>query len=80
MALQNIIKQAKNAVQPDAIEILPGVLQPKIVRYITKHSPVPVMCGGLVTVKEDVIHCLQEWSDCGFYDAERFVGPIVLTV
>ena len=59
MALQNIIKQAKNAVQPDAIEILPGVLQPKIVRYITKHSPVPVMCGGLVTVKEDVIHCLQ---------------------
>lgn len=59
MALQNIIKQSHTHVQPDAIEILPGVLQPKIIRYITKHSKVPVMCGGLVTVKEDVINSLR---------------------
>lgn len=59
MALQNIIKQSHARVQPDAIEILPGVLQPKIIRYITKHSTVPVMCGGLVTVKEDVINSLR---------------------
>ena len=59
MALQNIIKQSHARVQPDAIEILPGVLQPKIIRYITKQSTVPVMCGGLVTVKEDVINSLR---------------------
>lgn len=59
MALHNIIKQSHARIQPDAIEILPGVLQPKIIRYITQHSSVPVMCGGLVTVKEDVINSLK---------------------
>ena len=59
IALQNIIKQSNSRVQPDAIEILPGVLQPKIIRYITKNSIVPVMCGGLVTTKEDVINSLK---------------------
>ena len=32
------------------------------------------MCGGLVTVKEDVIHCLQSGAIAVFYDAERFCG------
>ena len=45
-------------VQPDMIEILPGIIVPKMIRKICSMSRVPVICGGLIQEKEDVLNAL----------------------
>ncbi len=57
MAYENIEKQVKNA-RPDVIEVLPA-LMPKVVARICKISSTPVIAGGLVADKEDVMALLQ---------------------
>lgn len=57
MAYENIERQIKTA-RPDVIEVLPA-LMPKIVVKICKISPIPVIAGGLVSDKEDVMSLLQ---------------------
>lgn len=60
MALVSIENHAKPGVtQPDVIEIIPGVVVPKIIKRIDKISKVPVMAGGLITDKEDVMNALS---------------------
>ena len=44
--------------QPAMIEILPGIIVPKMVRKICSMSKVPVLCGGLIQEKEDVMNAL----------------------
>ena len=60
MALISIEKQAHHSreSQPDMIEILPGVIVPKMIRKIRSMSRVPVICGGLIQEKEDVLNAL----------------------
>ena len=60
MALINIERQshAGRESQPDMIEILPGIIIPKMIRKICSMSRVPVICGGLIQDKEDVMHAL----------------------
>lgn len=57
MAYENIDRQIK-AARPDLIEVLPA-LMPKIVKKICQISPIPVIAGGLVSDKEDVMSLLQ---------------------
>lgn len=57
MAFQNIGKQAA-VVQPDLIEVLPG-LMPKVIRRVTQSVSIPVIAGGLISEKEDVIVALD---------------------
>ena len=57
MAYENIDRQVKSA-KPDVIEVLPA-LMPKIVSKVCKLSPAPVIAGGLVSEKEDVMTLLQ---------------------
>ena len=57
MAYENIDRQVKTA-KPDVIEVLPA-LMPKIVSKVCKLSPAPVIAGGLVSEKEDVMTLLQ---------------------
>lgn len=57
MAYENIDKQVKSA-RPDVIEVLPAPM-PKIVKKVCKLSPIPVIAGGLVSDKEDVMTLLQ---------------------
>ncbi len=45
-------------VRPDFIEVLPGVM-PKIIRRICKTSKIPVIAGGLISDKEDVMGALS---------------------
>ena len=61
MSLDNIRKQShvKWDSQPDVIEILPGILVPKMIRKITASSRIPVICGGLIQEKEDVMNALS---------------------
>ena len=61
MALINIERQShqNRETQPDMIEILPGIIVPKMIRKICSMSRVPVICGGLIQEKEDVMHALS---------------------
>lgn len=56
-ALESIQKQ-KSQIKADVIEILPGVM-PKIIKKINLLSQQPVIAGGLISDKEDVIEALD---------------------
>ena len=57
MALNSIEKQCRDN-WPDAIEVLPGVM-PKIIKKIDKMSRVPIISGGLIADKDDVMAALN---------------------
>lgn len=57
MALLNIEKQS-SMIQPDVIEILPGAM-PKVLKKISKLSKIPIIAGGLISDKEDVMAALS---------------------
>ena len=57
MAYSNIEHQLRTA-KPDLIEVLPA-LMPKVLSKVCKLSTVPVIAGGLVSDKEDVMALLQ---------------------
>ena len=56
MALSSIENLEK--VRPDFLEVLPGVM-PKTIRKICKIVHTPVLAGGLIADKEDVINALN---------------------
>ncbi len=62
MAYTNIEKQLKNN-KPDVIEVLPA-LMPKVVKKICGISKCPVIAGGLVGEKEDVMSLLDAGANC----------------
>lgn len=47
-----------HSVRPDAVEIMPGIM-PKITKKISSEVRVPVIAGGLIIDKEDVIESLK---------------------
>lgn len=57
LSLKNLDKNIINS-NPDMIEILPGVM-PKIINKISKTTNVPIISGGLILDKEDVINALK---------------------
>ena len=60
LALQNIEKQARSpGIKPDIIEFLPGIVLPKMIKRINKVSRVPIIAGGLIADKEDVMNALD---------------------
>ncbi len=60
LALQNIEKQAKlSGAKPDVIEFLPGIILPKMIRKINQVSRVPIIAGGLIADREDVMNALD---------------------
>lgn len=62
MAFENI-KQPQYNVKPDCIEILPGVM-PKIIKKICKLIKTPIIAGGLISDKEDVMGALSAGAIC----------------
>ena len=57
IALNNTKKQLA-AVSPDALEVLPGIM-PKIVREIRSCTRVPIIAGGLLSDRADVLEALN---------------------
>jgi glycerol-3-phosphate responsive antiterminator len=57
MAYENIRKQCET-IRPDFIEILPGIM-PKVINRICQSASVPIIAGGLISDKEDVIAALS---------------------
>ncbi|MEF9975417.1 MAG: glycerol-3-phosphate responsive antiterminator [Oscillospiraceae bacterium] len=56
LSLTNINKQLLSAA--DAVEILPGVM-PKIIKGLCASIEKPIIAGGLITDKEDVMNALS---------------------
>lgn len=56
MALENIMRQDGSCA--DMIEILPGIM-PNVTRRITETLSIPVICGGLISDKADIINALN---------------------
>lgn len=44
--------------KPDAIEVLPGVI-PKVIDDLTKRSELPIIAGGLVSEKLEILQALE---------------------
>jgi len=44
--------------QPDMIEIMPGVM-PGVISRITKQLSIPVIAGGLISTKQDIMEILK---------------------
>lgn len=57
MAYENIDKQI-SAAKPDVIEVMPAPM-PRIVSKVCAVSPIPVIAGGLISDKEDVVSLLN---------------------
>lgn len=57
MSLESLLSQ-KDAVRPDFIEVLPGII-PTVIREITEKTDIPLIAGGLIRSKQDVIQALQ---------------------
>ena len=57
MAFENI-RQQQHMVRPDFIEVLPGVM-PRVIKRICGSVKTPIIAGGLITDKEDVMGALS---------------------
>ena len=57
MAYENIDRQVKSS-RPDLIEILPA-LMPKVIAKVCQSTSIPVIAGGLVSEKEDILALLD---------------------
>ena len=69
LSVENIITQVKT-VKPDMIEVLPGLI-PRVITYLGKMANVPIVTGGMVTSKEDVIQALSAGALCVSASAEE---------
>ncbi len=57
MALASLEKESRLS-QPDVIELLPG-LMPSIIREVTTKQAIPVIAGGLISDKADIVAALK---------------------
>lgn len=62
MAYDNITKQISGS-KPDVIEVLPA-LMPKIIRKICSAAKRPIIAGGLVSDREDIMSLLNAGATC----------------
>lgn len=61
-AVGNLQKETE-MVTPDVIEILPGTL-PKVIEKLSRRLPVPLIAGGLMAEKEDILAALAAGALC----------------
>ena len=61
-AVGNLQKETE-MVTPDVIEILPGTL-PRVIERLSKKIPVPLIAGGLMTDKSDIVSALHAGALC----------------
>ncbi|MBX7356239.1 glycerol-3-phosphate responsive antiterminator [Clostridium chauvoei] len=47
----------------DAIEVLPGII-PKVIKELAKKSSKPIVSGGLIDAKEEIIMALNSGANC----------------
>lgn len=57
LSLDTGIKSIRST-KPDAIEILPGIM-PKIIKKVLHETRIPLVAGGLIADKDDVVNVLK---------------------
>ncbi|CAH2211935.1 glycerol-3-phosphate responsive antiterminator [Tepidibacter aestuarii] len=57
MSLDSALESIKK-VRPQAVEIMPGIM-PKVIKKVNSQLKIPVISGGLVETKEEVIEILK---------------------
>lgn len=70
-AYENVEKCTK-ALRPDCVELMPGVM-PKVIQQMTEKLSVPIIAGGLISDKEDIIAALDAGATADFNDERRTV-------
>ncbi|NLU23904.1 MAG: glycerol-3-phosphate responsive antiterminator [Clostridiales bacterium] len=61
-AVSNLTKERDMAL-PDVVEVLPGIL-PRVIARISASLHIPVIAGGLVEEKEDIVSALSSGALC----------------
>lgn len=61
MAMENVKRQTELA-HPDMIEIMPGIM-PEIIEKLKNEIKLPLIAGGLISDKKDVIAALSAGAD-----------------
>ncbi|BDU51395.1 glycerol-3-phosphate responsive antiterminator [Haliovirga abyssi] len=61
LSLKKSYEIIKN-VKPNAIEMLPGII-PSVVKQVAKNTNTPLITGGLVNTKEDIVENLKSGAD-----------------
>ena len=56
IALDNLV--ASGRIRPDALDILPG-LMPPMIRRVREQTGLPVLTGGLITQKAEILQALE---------------------
>jgi glycerol-3-phosphate responsive antiterminator len=56
-ACENVEKHIKT-VRPDCVELMPGVM-PKVIKLMKKNISVPIIAGGLISDREDIMAALD---------------------
>ena len=56
IALDNLV--AASRIRPDALDILPG-LMPPMIRRVREQTGLPVLTGGLITQKAEILQALE---------------------
>ena len=54
--------QAVKTQKPDMIELMPGVV-PKVIAHFSQSVKVPIITGGLIETKQEIIQALQAGAD-----------------
>lgn len=70
------LNNAKNHImnECDAIEVLPGIM-PKVIKTISNHyCSKPIICGGLIESKDEVIQALSSGATCVSTTRENIWG------
>ncbi len=57
LSLENTLKYAREN-KPNAIEVLPG-LMPKVIRKLSNDLRIPIIAGGLISEKDDIMNALS---------------------
>jgi len=60
LSLEKLFYSIKEC-RPNGLEILPGVI-PTIIKHIVKNTRIPLIAGGLIFEREDIITCLEAGS------------------
>ncbi|MBQ8504109.1 MAG: glycerol-3-phosphate responsive antiterminator [Clostridia bacterium] len=57
LSIETAVK-ASQMINPDAIEIMPGIM-PRITKQLSSSLDVPVIVGGLISEKEEVLNAIE---------------------
>lgn len=61
MALETARKQI-DAFRPDLVEIMPGIV-PNVLKRIREHTDIPIIAGGLISDKKDIMAAFSAGAD-----------------